>query len=94
MLSGTTLILHSDGIPDCENKQGHKYGLQALRECLSQNIELNSDSLVAKVESELENWRGEADITDDQSLLLIRYKAEKCEKADYAPADLLTKVRA
>ena len=94
MLSGTTLVLHSDGIPDCENKQGQQYGLQALRECLSRNIGLNSDSLVDKVECELEIWSGGADITDDQSMLLIRYKTDECEKADYAAADLLFKVPA
>lgn len=94
MQSETTLILHSDGLTDCENKQGQKYGFQALRECLSQNIGLNSDSLVAKIESELDNWRGEAEITDDQSLLLIRYKTDQCEKADSVATDLSIKVPA
>ena len=80
--SGSTLVLHSDGLTDCENMKGEHFGSSALKNCIRENAHFSADDLADGIESSIDSWRGELPITDDQSLLVIQYDNPSAEKAD------------
>lgn len=81
---GSTLVLHSDGLTDCENERGERFGFAALKDCVANNALNKVDKLVTAIETSIDNWRGKTSITDDQSILVIRYD----EKARQKHSDL------
>ena len=69
---GSTLILHSDGVTDCENDTGKHFGSMALKKTIENHLHSSADALVDRIESSIDSWRGESAITDDQTLLVIQ----------------------
>jgi sigma-B regulation protein RsbU (phosphoserine phosphatase) len=68
---GERLILYSDGITGCTNRQGQEFSTQRLMDLLQQGQELPLRSLMERLEKSLRQWRGTDEMEDDVSLLAI-----------------------
>ena len=70
------LLLFSDGLLDSEDRQGRHYGIDALRKQAESHSGCELDTLLSQLESDVDDWRDGTPITDDLSLLLLRYKPD------------------
>lgn len=70
------LLLFSDGLLDCADRQGHHYGIEALRTQAGIHGACELDRLLSHLERDLDAWRDGTPLADDLSLLLLRYKPE------------------
>ncbi len=68
---GERIITYSDGITDCFDPQGRAFDIDHLCELLRVNRGLCSSALAALLRDALLAWRGDADLEDDVSLLII-----------------------
>jgi sigma-B regulation protein RsbU (phosphoserine phosphatase) len=71
---GDRIILYSDGITECTNKDGQEFSTERLVDLLHQWQALPLRALMEKVETSLREWRGSDELEDDISLLAI----ERC----------------
>ena len=67
--SGDRLYLYSDGIPDTTDVNDDRYGADRLIEVLAGNHSRPLGDSLAALKHELEQWRGDAPVTDDVSIL-------------------------
>lgn len=72
---GDTLYFFTDGLTHTHNEQGEKFGHQRLQNCLVKYHELPFQEQKQKLESEIRNFRGEALVRDDLTLVGICLKA-------------------
>lgn len=70
---GDSLMLYSDGLPDCENPQGSHYGLEPIRNRVEGNIDFDPAGLLAQIESDIGEWRNGLPLNDDLSMLLLKF---------------------
>jgi len=68
-----SLLIFSDGLMDCENRKGQQYGMDALRKRAEQFAGLELPVLLSQLETGVDEWRDDTPITDDLSLLLLRF---------------------
>jgi phosphoserine phosphatase RsbU/P len=69
--SGGKLILYSDGIPECINQSGSRYTEENLFAVLKRCARASVGELVEAVRADIVNWRGESELSDDVSLLVM-----------------------
>ncbi len=67
---GDRLVLYSDGVTECRNRQGEAFGEAQLRASLSFAAQTGL-SLTAVLDERLRDWRGPRDFEDDISLLVL-----------------------
>jgi sigma-B regulation protein RsbU (phosphoserine phosphatase) len=68
-----SLLLFSDGLLDCENRMGQRFGIGSLKRSVGKYVGFNLTEMLSKLENELDKWRSGADLMDDLSLLLLRF---------------------
>jgi len=68
---GDRIILYSDGITDCTDKDGREFSTERLLGILEVWRELPLPALVKKVEDAICEWRGSDEFEDDMTLLAI-----------------------
>jgi sigma-B regulation protein RsbU (phosphoserine phosphatase) len=68
---GDRVILHSDGITECVNNQQQRYGEERLSGLLIRCAGEPIPKLVELVRSEILDWSGTADLSDDLSMLVL-----------------------
>ncbi|MFO1406418.1 MAG: SpoIIE family protein phosphatase [Steroidobacteraceae bacterium] len=71
LASGERLVLHSDGVTDCEGPTGQPFGTDRLRGALASAAAADLDGLLRAVGRALDDWRGTATHDDDVSLLIL-----------------------
>jgi len=71
-----SLFLYSDGLLDCEDLEGRRYGLDTLKNNIDGHAHLALPEFLFQLESDLESWRGGAPLTDDLSALFIRFNSD------------------
>jgi phosphoserine phosphatase RsbU/P len=69
--AGGKLILYSDGIPECINQSGSRYTEENLFAVLKRCARASVGELVEAVRADIVNWRGESELSDDVSLLVM-----------------------
>lgn len=68
---GTRFLAFSDGITEQFNAQGEMYGTEPLVRTLRNSSELDLDAVVRSVLDDLQEFRGDAIVKDDQTLLAV-----------------------
>ena len=68
---GERLILFSDGITDCTNKDGQEFSTERLIRVLEDWQDFPLRSLMENLERRLLEWRGSNELEDDMTLLAI-----------------------
>jgi serine phosphatase RsbU (regulator of sigma subunit) len=68
---GRRLLLHTDGLTEQFDPSGEMYGEARLEQHFIRNLHLPLQSLVDAIRGEVEAFRGDALIKDDQALLAI-----------------------
>ncbi|HEX4229955.1 MAG TPA: fused response regulator/phosphatase [Bryobacteraceae bacterium] len=68
---GDRLIVHSNGLSECENAVSIRYEQQRLTEMLDQNRDGSLEALMNGVREALGTWRGQAEFADDVSVLAL-----------------------
>jgi sigma-B regulation protein RsbU (phosphoserine phosphatase) len=70
------LLLYSDGLLDCQDRQGLHYGLEPLKKDFELHNGPDVMGSLAKIEAGVDAWRGTVPLSDDLSLLLLRYSPD------------------
>ncbi len=70
---GQKLILYSDGVTECENREGVQFGQDRFREAILCNQENQVEKLLSEVAGRLNQWSGEDKFEDDLSLLALEW---------------------
>ena len=68
------LVIYSDGVPDCETKDGAEYGLDRLMVDVSESASMSVIDATHYIEGQLLDWQDSPVFGDDVSLLVIDYK--------------------
>lgn len=68
---GEKLVLYSDGIPECMNQSGARYTEESLFGVLRQCAHSSAGDVVRAVRDDIVNWRGQSELSDDVSLLVM-----------------------
>jgi sigma-B regulation protein RsbU (phosphoserine phosphatase) len=71
MNAGDRLVLYSDGIIECSNREGTQFGEQRLLEYLSANKAASLPDILAGLEASMHLWRGSEEFDDDVSMLIL-----------------------
>jgi len=70
---GDRLFLYSDGVTECTNSCSVPFHEKRLIECLKRCESASLAETLASVERDLRAWNGNAEFTDDVSLLALEY---------------------
>ena len=74
MSYGETLFLYTDGLTEAENMDKDLFGEQRMMNLLSECGGLRSRQMVEKIKGSVESFVGEAQQSDDLTMLAIRYQ--------------------
>ena len=69
---GDRLILCSDGVTECEGRNGEFFPMDLLKQLLREGEDLPLSELMVVIESELRRWRARDDYDDDVTILAIQ----------------------
>ena len=72
-LKGTTLFLYTDGVTEAENENQELYGNQRLLKTVAETSEVTSAGLMRHVTDSVARFVGNAEQSDDLTVLAIRY---------------------
>lgn len=70
---GDRLVLYTDGVTDCRNIKGEFFGADRLKFAVKGIISKSAKESAQFILNQLDLFRGEADQSDDISLMIIRY---------------------
>ena len=73
LISGTTLFLYTDGLTEAENKDHTQFGRDNIMATLS-TPSTSSEMLIGIVTDAVQDFVGDAEQSDDLTLLAIRYR--------------------
>jgi sigma-B regulation protein RsbU (phosphoserine phosphatase) len=73
MSAGDRLVLYSDGITECADRQGIQFGERRLLDYLSEKGMEPLQQMSAGIEYALECWRGSEEFDDDISVLTLEF---------------------
>jgi sigma-B regulation protein RsbU (phosphoserine phosphatase) len=71
---GDLIVLYSDGIQDQPNSEKTDYGSTRLRPLLATLGHLPAQAIVDAIVADVDNFRGDEPVHDDQTLIVIRVK--------------------
>ena len=69
---GMTLLLYTDGLPEAENADQDLFGEQRVLDTLKGRIAENAETMVQELTDAVHRFVGEAEQSDDLTLLAIR----------------------
>jgi phosphoserine phosphatase RsbU/P len=70
---GDRLILYSDGIIECANREGVQFGEERLLDYLTAKNPKPLPQILAGLEAAMEEWRGVGEFDDDVSMLALEF---------------------
>ena len=73
MKPGMRLLFFSDGITECEDRDGRQLQTSGLVELIERNATLAGTELLDALIWDVSNWSGDADFADDVSALLFEF---------------------
>jgi sigma-B regulation protein RsbU (phosphoserine phosphatase) len=68
---GDGLVIYSDGVSEATDLSGSEYGADRLRELIGRKKDMNASTLVAACREDLEEFRRNAEKTDDVTLFIL-----------------------
>ena len=71
--SGSTLFLYTDGLTEAKNTQHEMFGLKRVMPLLDASTDLMPAQLLKKMRDEVTTYVGDAEQSDDLTMLAIRY---------------------
>jgi sigma-B regulation protein RsbU (phosphoserine phosphatase) len=69
---GDTLLLYTDGVTEAIDEAVNEYGEERLKKLLAQNCKLSCHEIVEKVKADVKDFVGEAEQSDDITLLALK----------------------
>lgn len=69
--TGDRLLIYSDGVVETENKRGAFYSEERLHDFVAGHARSATPDLLAFLQNSLRMWRGESELTDDVSVLIV-----------------------
>ena len=66
------LVIYSDGITEAQRVTGEEYGAVRLKQFAVNNRHLSADELRHAIFKEIDDWAGEQERSDDQTLVIVR----------------------
>jgi len=73
---GDRLILYSDGVTECANRQGELFGIERMQGALAASAADHRSGLTRELEAQLQQWSGTLDFEDDISVLVLERDSE------------------
>ncbi|WP_295447328.1 SpoIIE family protein phosphatase [uncultured Thiodictyon sp.] len=74
--AGDRLILYSDGVTECSNRQGELFGIARMQSALAASTGDHRLGLTRELEAQLQQWSGTLDFDDDISVLVLERDSE------------------
>lgn len=71
--SGDAFVLYSDGVLECENPARELFGSDRLDATLAANRNLTATAMLAALLSTVDRFRDGARVSDDSTVLIVRY---------------------
>ncbi len=71
---GDLAVLYTDGIIEAMNQAGEQYTYERFSRLIRDNAALSTDQMIAKIQSDLNDFVGPAPQHDDQTLMLMKVK--------------------
>ncbi len=75
----STIFLYTDGLTEAKNNKRKQFGIKRIHELLSANCHLHPQQLLEAVERLVHEFVGDAEQSDDLTLLAIRYTPKQFE---------------
>lgn len=72
--SGDGIVLYTDGITEAENSAKEYYGLERLRQVVSQNWHQSADEICQAIVEDVRSHIGKTKVYDDVTLLVLKQK--------------------
>lgn len=72
MESGDELFLFTDGLPDCENEEKLKFGINSLIGLFKKNIMCDVNEQLKLILQDISDFRGKATPADDMTLFILK----------------------
>lgn len=79
---GDRLFFFTDGVPEAKNKDGDMFTVETLRVILNQADEGSARDVIVRVENSLSEHIGDAEDSDDLSMIAFEYKGPQIIEAD------------
>lgn len=76
---GDRLVLYSDGVSECADRENDEFSDARLLEYLSGAAKQPLEQMLSGLEQELEAWHGSGEFADDVSLLALELTGEKVQ---------------
>jgi len=67
------LVLYTDGVVDCQNREGVKFELVRLKTTIARTLEMSAEDVIDTITKELKVFTGNGDIKDDQTILIVDF---------------------
>ena len=74
---GDKIFLYTDGVTEAANASNELYGEERLLECIKKNDGLNCQELIEAVKSDVKEFVGDAEQSDDLTMLAFDYEVKK-----------------
>lgn len=71
---GDVVLLYSDGVSDQQDESGEDYGRRRLKRVLAECCELPAQEIANRIIEDLEEFRGQVAVHDDQTLVVLKVK--------------------
>jgi sigma-B regulation protein RsbU (phosphoserine phosphatase) len=68
------MVIYTDGVTEARNMKDDEYGEERLREMLVQTYHLEAEDIKDAIITDLVEFTGEAQIHDDQTLLVVKFR--------------------
>ncbi len=78
---GTLIFLYTDGLTEAMNEQHAQFGLHRVERILADSASLAVQELPGRMSNAVHNFVGEAEQSDDLTMLAIRYRGNGSESA-------------
>jgi sigma-B regulation protein RsbU (phosphoserine phosphatase) len=69
--AGDRLVLYSDGVTECGNRDGELFGIERLQSALTASAGDSKLGLTRELEAQLQRWSDSLDFEDDVSVLVL-----------------------
>ena len=77
-----SLLLFSDGLLDCVDPAGHRFGMERTRKRVKNHGQIHLPELLSQIEDGVDQWRAGTPLADDLSVLLLRFNPQKIHAQD------------
>ena len=76
---GDTLFLYTDGLTEMADETDEQFGIDRIKQVLSEHWELTSEMLIQQMKDQLEIFSGRSDADDDITLIAAKVGGDKFE---------------